>query len=149
MTHTLRPAAVADSNPILELLECAGLPTAGVGASLEAIYVCEVDGVFAGAAGLEVHAGDGLLRSLAVVPGYRRQGVAAALCERIMDHARGAGCGAVYLLTLDASGYFKKLGFETIARNLAPPGIRESSEFSDLCPASAVLMRRSLFARGQ
>lgn len=142
----LRPrrAVATDLNAILKLLDAAGLPHDGVESALNGCYVCEDNGRYLGVAGLEIYSGDGLLRSVAVAPAHRRRGVATALCVHVLDHARSAGCGAVYLLTLDAPGYFEKLGFETIGRDQAPPGIRASEEFAHLCPDSAVLMRRYL-----
>ncbi|HEX9584807.1 MAG TPA: arsenic resistance N-acetyltransferase ArsN2 [Gammaproteobacteria bacterium] len=147
MKPVIRTAGADDVAAICLALRAAGLPVEGVDTHAGTFFVCENEGVLLGAAGLEVHGGDGLLRSLVVVPGTRRRGIGQGLCQRVMDEAANRGCGAVYLLTLDAAAYFERLGFEMVARDDAPSGIRESREFSALCPASAVLMRRRIGPR--
>lgn len=144
MELTLRNAKASDLDAICGALRAEGLPVDGVEAHLDAFFVCELGGRFGGAAGLEVHGDDGLLRSVVVDPGFRRHGAGRQLCERVMTHAGSKGCLAVYLLTLDAAAYFERLGFRVIKRDEAPPGIRASEEFSSLCPDTAVLMRRSV-----
>ena len=144
MTLSLRNAVAADRAGIRDALRAAGLPVDGVDARLDGFFICEIGNEFQGAAGLEIHGEDGLLRSVVVAPDRQRRGIGRRLCERVMDHARDAGCRAVYLLTLDAAGYFERLGFEAIDREKAPNGIRASREFSVLCPDSAVLMRRRI-----
>lgn len=144
MSLHLRNAVAGDGHDIRLALRAAGLPVEGLDAQLNGFFICETGGAFHGAAGLEVHGEDGLLRSVVVAPDKQHRGIGRRLCERVMDHARGQGCRAVYLLTLDAAGYFERLGFETIGRDQAPEGIRASREFSVLCPGSAVLMRRKI-----
>jgi len=45
------------------------------------------------------------------------------------------------LLTETASAFFQKFGYEIIDRQTAPKEIRMTSEFQELCPDSAKLMR--------
>jgi amino-acid N-acetyltransferase len=142
MKPAIRTAGADDVAAICLALRAAGLPVEGVDTHAGTFFVCENGGVLLGAAGLEIYGNYGLLRSLVVIPGTRRRGIGQGLCQRVMDEAATRGCGAVYLLTLDAAAYFERLGFEMVARDDAPSGIRESREFSALCPASAVLMRR-------
>lgn len=142
MKPAIRIAGADDIAAIRLALRAAGLPAEGVDTDSGTYFVCENAGALLGAAGLEIHGDHGLLRSLVVTPGTRRRGIGQRLCRRVMDEAAKRGCAAVYLLTLDAAAYFERLGFEAIPRSDAPPGIRGSREFSALCPASAVLMRR-------
>ena len=52
----------------------------------------------------------------------------------------------LWLLTIDADAWFARLGYEAQQRELAPAEIRETDEFSKLCPGDAVLMRKILAA---
>jgi len=130
---------------MLDLLRSADLPTEGVVESLADYWVAleEPDGVV-GLIGLEIHGPDGLLRSLVVHPDQRRRGLAARLCSELFGRARAELLRAVYLLTTDAAEYFTRHGFASVERSDVPVGIRESQEFSTLCPVSAVVMRLSL-----
>lgn len=140
-----RAATVANRMAIETLLRESGLPTAGVGENLAHFFVYQGDGgIVLGAAGVELYGNAGLLRSVAVAASVRRRGIAAALIGRIVSRARSEGCDALYLLTLDAEGYFERFGFTVIDRDQAPAAIRGSAEFAALCPASAALMRKRL-----
>ena len=52
--------------------------------------------------------------------------------------------GEIWLLTIDADGFFESLGYGRRERDEAPEAIVGTAEFADLCPASAVLMSRPL-----
>ena len=142
-----RAAADADRSAIERLLKASSLPLTGTEENLGLFFVHEGDdGTVIGAAGLELYGRAGLLRSVVVAGSARRRGIAAALIDQVVARARTEGCKALYLLTLDAEGFFKRFGFEVIARDKAPASIRGSPEFASLCPASAVLMRKRLSA---
>jgi amino-acid N-acetyltransferase len=138
----VRPAGESDYRAVAELLRAAGLPLAGVPPSLTDFYVAEERGRVLGAVGLEVHGGDGLLRSAVVDPAARGTGIGLTLVDRILRHARERGLGAVYLLTTTAEGYFPRFGFVRIAREQVPDLLQASVEFREACPASAVVMRK-------
>jgi len=104
--------------------------------------VREDDGRVVGVAGLELHGDVGLLRSVAVDPDYRGQGLAKALVEAVLARAERVGLRAVYLLTTSARDYFSRHGFSECSRDEAPDGIRESWEFRTGCPSTAALMQR-------
>jgi amino-acid N-acetyltransferase len=104
--------------------------------------VHEDDGRVVGVAGLEVHGEDGLLRSVAVDPDYRGQGLAASLVEAAMQRARRLRLRSVYLLTTTARDYFARRGFADCPRDEAPDAIRESWEFRAGCPSTAAFMKR-------
>src|SRR5512136_707965 len=78
--------------------------------------VREDDGRVVAVAGLEVHGEDGLLRSVAVDPDYRGQGLAASLVEAAMERAKQVRVRAVYLLTTTARDYFARHGFADCPR---------------------------------
>lgn len=97
-----------------------------------------------GVIGLEVHGEDGLLRSLAVSQPVRGSGCGAALIRKVEDHARTIGINHLYLLTETAEEYFKNKGYVAVTRDMVSESIAHTREFSELCPASASVMRKDI-----
>jgi amino-acid N-acetyltransferase len=62
----------------------------------------------------------------------------------VLAQTRAAGVSTAYLLTTTADEFFADLGFEEIPRETVPPSIQTTTEFSDLCPETAVCMKREL-----
>ena len=48
------------------------------------------------------------------------------------------------MLTIDAERFFEGQGFAIVEREVVPDSIRQTDEFSDLCPDTAYLMMKSL-----
>lgn len=95
-----------------------------------------------GAIGLEIYGSFGLLRSMVVNPGFRNKGIAAGLVDKILETSAKLGLHEVYLLTNTAEKYFERKGFEYVSREGCPYEIRQSREFSSICPVSSFLMSR-------
>jgi amino-acid N-acetyltransferase len=138
----VEPARPEDLEPVRGLLAACGLPAEDVVEGGPVLWVVRGPEGLAGCVGLEVHGEAGLLRSLAVEPGRRGQGLARALCLRAAAEARVLGVRELFLLTTTAEPIFARWGFRRVDRSQAPPAIRESREFASLCPASAVFMAR-------
>ena len=85
-----------------------------------------------------------LLRSLGVVPKWRRRGVGANLVTAAERSARHANLGALYLLTEGARDYFAALGYQDAEREAVPAAILRLPQFAGLCPASALCMTKQL-----
>jgi amino-acid N-acetyltransferase len=130
----------ADFEAIKGLLREAGLPTEGVGEAGGTYLVAREGGSVIGCVGLEVYGAYGLLRSLAVSPERRGQGVGSALTHRALELARERGLRRVFLLTTTAEGFFTRFGFAPLPREQAPPEIQGSAEFTSACPDTATLM---------
>lgn len=145
----LRRAVARDLEPVLDLLEDAGLPSAGLSDALDRFVVAEAEGRLVGVAGLEVHGRDGVLRSVAVAAGGRGRGLGARLTERVLNVARDEGLRRVYLLTTTAEDYFPRHGFRRVERTRVSPEVLESVEFREACPASAVAMVLELDGPGE
>lgn len=92
------------------------------------------------AVGLEWQGPVGLLRSLAVAPEWRGQGLAQALLRHAETVAAAQGVGTLYLLTTTAEAFFRARGYRPADRALAPAFIRAAPQFSGLCPASAAFL---------
>jgi len=86
----------------------------------------------------------GLLRSLAVEKNYRGQGYGSALVQQLESEARTQGIETLYLLTETADAFFQSLGYLVTQRDKVPAAIQETSEFSNICPDSAVCLMKSL-----
>ena len=140
----IRAATKEDFGAVVDLLEAAALPLAGVPPLLENFYVAERAGRVVGAIGLERYGGSGLLRSAVVDSSARGFRIGEALVERLLHHAREGRLRAVYLLTTTAEGYFPRFGFERITREDVPDQVKASVEFREACPASAVVMHKIL-----
>ncbi|HSD68330.1 MAG TPA: GNAT family N-acetyltransferase, partial [Woeseiaceae bacterium] len=98
----------------------------------------------AGVVALQPFSAVGLLRSLVVAQAARSAGCGSKLVQAVERTAARSGVRQLWLLTTGAEHYFEKLGFLATSRALAPPEIRQTAEFTSLCPDSAVLMCKSL-----
>jgi len=146
MTHVdIRPARAADFEAVTSLLRDAGLPVEDLaGERMNDFLVATSGGSLAGVIGLEAFQQVGLLRSLVVDPDSRAAGVGRRLVAALEAHARRRGLTDLWLLTIDADRYFQALGYLETERHMAPQAIRETAEFSRLCPGNATLMRKTI-----
>ena len=146
----LVPATGSAVEWIHGLLESADLPTADLDAGPTgdaegpALYVVRADIGRVGCIGIERYGDAGLLRSAAIQERHRGEGYGRAAVRALEAEARDAGVETLYLLTMTAADFFADMGYEEIERDDAPETVRGSAEFSDLCPETAVVMRRSL-----
>lgn len=141
----LRAARDGDLESVHRLVRACELPTDGIDDQFKANYAVACwQHELVGVAGVEIHDNDGLLRSVAVAASQRGKGIAAALVNDRIAWSRQRHLRALYLLTTTAGGYFAKHGFVTVARATVPLAIRESREFAETCPDSAVVMVRPL-----
>jgi amino-acid N-acetyltransferase len=130
---------------ILALLDGAGLPVEDVPHDLHSYRVWMDGDSVGGCCGLEQPGNDvGLLRSLAVAPHLRGQGLGRALLELVVADARERSVRELFLLTTTAAAYFTSLGFQVVPRTDVPEPVRRTSEFTTTCPSSAVVMRRGI-----
>ena len=93
-----------------------------------------------GLVGVEALGQFGLLRSLAVDPKYRCLGFGSQLIEKAEEYAASLKIEVLYLLTMTTEEFFAKRGYQRIERNSAPSPVHRTTEFKNLCPASAVCM---------
>ncbi len=136
----IRPIQPEEVSQVLDLLRRNRLPVAGLLEHASDVLVAVERDRVIGSAGLEVYGQAALLRSVAVEPGFRGQGIGRALATRALELARQRGVTAVYLLTETAAAFFGGLGFRPIPRGAAEPAVGRSLEFQGACPASATCM---------
>jgi len=143
--HQLRSATAGDLPKLKSFLTENGLPHLGVERYVQNFVIAEDEiGGLIGIAGLETYANNGLLRSVAVRKDSRGKGVGRTLVNAVLGDAMAKGLGKVYLLTDDASGYFERLGFQIVDRKDVEAAVKTSIEFTDACPDSAVVMRKTI-----
>ncbi len=142
---TLRQAQPDDWDAVQSLLLASELPVDDLGPQkLDGFLIAEDDNAMVGLIGLEVLGTVGLLRSLVVEKSARRSGLGGKLVGALESAAQTAGIAELWLLTIDAERFFQRHEFEIVDRAAAPGEIRNSDEFSTLCPGTAWLMRKSL-----
>ncbi|ALW87622.1 GNAT family N-acetyltransferase [Deinococcus actinosclerus] len=107
----LRQAAPADLPTVLDLLTRCGLHTASVELEAGTYWIAELDGVPGGCIGLEHGQGVSLIRSTAVVPEARSQGLGRALVRSALTHASLRGDRTVFLFSSEAGDYWTRFGF--------------------------------------
>ena len=97
-----------------------------------------------GIVGLELFGNAGLLRSLAVVSYRQRAGLGSKLVAHAEEYARNHGVTSLYLLTVTAEDFFIHRGYQRCRREDAPSAIKETKEFSEICPVSSAFMVKHL-----
>lgn len=144
-TVSIRQATDADLELARSWLLDANLPIADLTVDhMPAFLLGTDDDEAIGMVGLEQQGKYGLLRSLVVDRRYRGAGVGSQLVAALEAQAAAAGISELWLLTIDADPYFARLGYEIAERVDAPDAIRDTAEFSSLCPVDAVLMQKNL-----
>ncbi|MBS1523418.1 MAG: GNAT family N-acetyltransferase [Bacteroidetes bacterium] len=136
--------AINHRDGIIALLLSEKLPISDLPSTLKNFLVMTEDKEVTGVVGLETYGSYGLLRSLAVHPDFRRQNIAGKLVEHVEKLAAAEGLKSIFLLTETAPGYFSHKGYKTIPRFEMPAEVQQSSEFSHVCPQSAIAMKKDL-----
>ncbi|RFU44443.1 arsenic resistance N-acetyltransferase ArsN2 [Paraburkholderia sp. DHOC27] len=142
----IRLAREEDIETIRSLLIAANLPATDLRkVSLAAFFVGDDDPqMIVGCIGLEAYDDVGLIRSLVVRPHARSAGIGKALVSTVEEVAALRGVKRLYLLTTTAPQFFERHRYQTVERDLAPDAIRKTTQFVELCPASATLMAKYL-----
>ena len=144
----LRPARRSEFDAIVGLLRAAELPIEDLNVSMLDAFVVATEGEnCVGVVGLEICESAALLRSLAIEPRHRRQGLGARLVDAVETEARARGVTALYLLTTTATTFFERAGYTAHDRASVPSSIAATTEFSSLCPDTADCLWRDLAPR--
>jgi amino-acid N-acetyltransferase len=129
---------------IISLLQAEKLPTEDLPASLNNFFVALKDDGVVAAIGLEQYGNCGLLRSMVVNKEHRNNSIASALVKELENASIALGIDCIYLLTETAPLYFERKGYRTVTRDETPEAIKASSEFRNVCPVSAIVMKKNL-----
>jgi amino-acid N-acetyltransferase len=141
---TISNATSSQRQSIIQLLQGEKLPIDDLPASLENFLVATEDNKVVGAIGMELYGNCGLLRSMVVDKEHRNKKIASGLVQQLETEARVKGIDCMYLLTETALQYFERKGYQKITRDEVPRSLQTSSEFSHICPVSAIVMKKEL-----
>lgn len=142
---TIQPAQSSELPAIQDLLRSVELPHEDLTpARLNHFLVAREEDRLSGVVGLEPTPDGALLRSLAVAPDARQEGLGSRLVKAVEERVRDAGLRRLYLLTTTAADYFRARGYTEIERDTLPEPIQETDEAAQLCPASAICMQKTL-----
>jgi N-acetylglutamate synthase-like GNAT family acetyltransferase len=121
MTLTLRPADSVDSASIKALIRSAHINPLGIDWRRFTVAVTP-QGELIGCGQIKPHRdGSHELASIAVVPAWRKRGVARA----IIEHLLAANTGTLYLTCRSRLGpFYEKFGFSAILESEMPPYFR-------------------------
>ena len=134
---------------VIGLLAESGLPVSDIDESspIRFFGVRDSSGL-AAVVGLEVYPPVGLLRSLAVAPGFRARGAGRKLVAFVESFAAANGVQTLFLLTTTAERFFLALGYVPASRASAPTTIQATSQFSTLCPDSCAFLCKHVGCAG-
>lgn len=142
----IRAARSDDLDVIKALLAENELPVEDVDATLLVDFLVaeDVSGRIVGGVGLERFGSGALLRSLAVAQTSRNAGLGGRLLAHAENLASASGISELWLLTTTAADFFPRAGYVTVNRSSASTRLQASTQFAQLCPASAVCMMKTL-----
>src|ERR1044072_3295119 len=136
----IHSAKHADLPAVRALLATEQLPASDLDERmLDHFLIWRDDSGVSGVVGLELYGDVAFLRSLVVARHARSKGAGGALTEAAERLAMASGVTNVYLLTMTAERFFAERGYSKMDRNDAPTAIRATTQFTGLCPSSAVL----------
>ena len=141
----IRSAGPEDLGAIKVLLAVCLLPSPQVGNEKSTYFVAESERGIIGVCCIERCSDHfAVLRSLGVMPGYRKQQIGRRLVQRALNQAEEQGIEQLYLLTETAIHYFENSGFVVADQKTAPGELKALRLYSQHAPTNARLMCRSL-----
>lgn len=140
------PVTAPDNPQIISLLQENSLPVSDID-QCSHFYIREEAGKLLATGGFEVYGNIALLRSVAVVEQIRGRGFGKQWLQSLLAEISHTGTEDIYLLTTTAEGFFKKMGFRKVDREKVPDRIQQTTEFRDICPASAVVMKKVITSK--
>jgi amino-acid N-acetyltransferase len=124
-----RRAREEDIPQIEALITAERLPAYGLAEYLETFFVLEEGARVVGCAGLEVYGEAALLRSVVVAPERRGRVDGRRLVEAALAEARRRDVRRVYLFTMYADAFFRRLGFRETSLDDFEEAVRASRQY--------------------
>jgi amino-acid N-acetyltransferase len=144
---TIIPVPVEHFETAIAMLKQNNLPVEDITSGTQ-LFIAEENNEVLGTIGVEYDFNDALLRSLSVAENKRKKGLGLSLVNFLEDYVQKQGIENIYLLTTTAVDFFSKLDYHVTARETLPVFIRQSSEFTSVCPSSATVMKKALIKPG-
>lgn len=132
-----------DRNGAIELLVENELPVSDLDADKK-LFVVKIGNRVVGTGGLEFFNGSALLRSISVKREERGKSLGRLISRQLEARAKAEGVHCLYLLTTTAKDFFSKEGYTQVLRDEVPMQIQNSTEFSSVCPSTAIVMKKKL-----
>ncbi|GGD83350.1 hypothetical protein GCM10011514_54260 [Emticicia aquatilis] len=144
MNVLLKKVTSEKVSEVLALLTAANLPTNDIDEGVELFFLEANEQVIA-TAGLEIKDKFGLLRSVSVLQNQKGKGYGQLIAQELEAYAKTQHIKQLYLLTTSAKEFFEqKCNYEVVERMNVPLEIQHSQQFSSVCPASAVVMKKNI-----
>lgn len=132
-----------DSTFFTQLLEANKLPASDLHPGVKKFLLLSGSEVI-GTGGLEIFSNIGLVRSVSVADAYKGKGYGREISRMLESAAKQLNVQELFLLTDTAKDFFAKLDYQVIERNAVPQSIRETQQFSSICPSSAIIMMKKI-----
>ena len=132
-----------DRQVAINLLQQHQLPTSDIDED-KLLYLLVNGEKTIGTAGLEIFEDCALLRSVSVIKEEQGKGYGKVINEKVENYVKESGINCLYLLTTTAKDFFDKQGYCVIKREESPEALKQTAEFSSLCPSSAVVMKKRI-----
>ncbi|HMK03554.1 MAG TPA: arsenic resistance N-acetyltransferase ArsN2 [Ferruginibacter sp.] len=128
---------------VLSMLTAQKLPVTDIGEDTLLYQLLDGEKLI-GTAGLDIFEDCALLRSVSVMAGVQGKGYGRLLNDQAEKFAKESGINCIYLVTTTAKDFFERQGYCVIKREDAPAAIKDTEQFSGLCPSSAIVMKKRL-----
>ncbi len=136
---------VSQRNAAIELLKQNNLPVSDLDENKDLYALVEDQNIIA-TGGLEFFGDCALLRSVSVKKEEQGRGWGKIINGELEIVAKNKGVNCLYLLTTTAKDFFYKEGYIVVNRDEVPEPIKNSSEFSSVCPSTAIVMKKEIAA---
>lgn len=142
-TALKRAVTQTERQEVMDLLQQQKLPVSDI--NEDTLLYILLDGEKpVGTAGLDIFDDCSLLRSISVTGEVRGKGYGRTLIEQIERFAKDSGISSMYLITHTAKVFFERQGYLVIDRTTAPDAIKQTDQFTGLCPSTAVVMKKDI-----
>ena len=132
-----------ERHQVIELLQKHKLPVIDINED-KLLYLLLDGERIIGTVGLEIFEDCALLRSVSIIKEEQGKGYGKFMNEEIEKYAKESGINCMYLLTTSAKNFFDKQGYCVINREDSPASVKQTAEFTSLCPSSAVVMKKRI-----
>ncbi|HEX2630738.1 MAG TPA: arsenic resistance N-acetyltransferase ArsN2 [Chitinophagaceae bacterium] len=132
---------------VIALLQQNKLPVSDIGEHTLLFAFTDDNDSLIGSAGLEIFDKIALVRSISVQPSQQHSGLGSIIIKELENIAREKSITELYLLTTTADKFFSRHGYSVVKRDELPETIRKTSEFTSVCPSSAIAMKKDLTSK--
>jgi N-acetylglutamate synthase-like GNAT family acetyltransferase len=128
-----------DEPRFAELIVHGELPPMFISEFVEGFVAAEYEGDVIGCGGLEIYDDCGVIRSVVVDANARNKRIGERMAQLLMEDARASGATDVYLFTMHAAPFWRRLGFQDAPLGTwkQPPRISWQYQFVDQHPAAS------------